>query len=162
MTHARLARWMPFEPQQLFPIFARVEDYRLFVPLCEESRVWGRTIGADLAEKFQAELTIVYPKLSIRERFTSAVIADPYRLTIRATSHERPFKQLESNWILHPSRGGTEIEMLLNYAMASRTLQLLLSGLFDYAMRKVMAAFEARARGLIPLPQASSRSLSEQ
>jgi ribosome-associated toxin RatA of RatAB toxin-antitoxin module len=52
--------------------------------------------------------------------------------------------------------------MFLNYAMASRTLQLLLSGLFDYAMRKVMAAFEARARRLIPLPQASSRSLSEE
>jgi coenzyme Q-binding protein COQ10 len=162
MTHARLARWTPFEPQQLFPIVARVEDYRLFVPLCEDSRVWGRIIGDDLAEKFQAELTIVYPKLAIRERFTSAVVADPYGLSVRATSHERPFKQLESNWTLHPSRGGTEIEMHLNYVMASRTLQLLLSGLFDYAMRKVMAAFEARARGLIPLPQASSRSLSEQ
>jgi coenzyme Q-binding protein COQ10 len=162
MTHARLARWMPFEPQQLFPVVARVEDYRLFVPLCEESRVWGRTIGADLAERFQAELTIVYPKLAIKERFTSAVVADPYRLTIRATSHERPFKQLESNWVLHPSRGGTEIEMLLNYAMASRMLQLLLSGLFDHAMRKVMAAFETRARVLIPSPQAPSRSFSQQ
>jgi coenzyme Q-binding protein COQ10 len=161
MTHARLARWMPFEPQQLFPIVARVEDYRLFVPLCEESRVWGRTIGSDLTERFQAELTIVYPKLAIRERFTSAVLADPYRLTVRATSHERPFNQLESIWVLHPSRSGTEIEMLLNYAMASRTLQLLLAGLFDHALRKVMAAFEARARGLITSPQASSRSLSQ-
>jgi coenzyme Q-binding protein COQ10 len=160
MTRARLARWMPFEPQQLFPIIARVEDYRFFVPLCEESRVWNRTIGADLAERFQAELIIVYPKLAIRERFTSNVVADPYKLTVRATSHERPFKQLESNWILHPARGGTEIEMLLNYAMASKTLQLLLSGLFDHAMRRVMAAFESRARGLITSPQASSRSLS--
>jgi coenzyme Q-binding protein COQ10 len=160
MTHTRLARWMPFEPQQLFPIIARVEDYRLFVPLCEESRVWNRTIGADLAERFQAELIIVYPKLAIRERFTSNVVADPYNLTVRATSHERPFKQLESNWILHPARGGTEIEMLLNYAMASKTLQLLLSGLFDHAMRKVMTAFESRARGLIKSPRASSRSLS--
>ena len=161
MTHARLARWMPFEPQQLFPIVARVEDYRLFVPLCEESRVWGRTIGSDLTERFQAELTIVYPKLAIRERFTSAVLADTYRLTVRATSHERPFNQLESIWVLHPSRSGTEIEMLLNYAMASRTLQLLLAGLFDHALRKVMAAFEVRARGLITSPQASSRSLSQ-
>ncbi|MGH6875073.1 MAG: type II toxin-antitoxin system RatA family toxin [Aestuariivirgaceae bacterium] len=162
MTHIRLARWMPFEPQQLFPIVARVEDYRLFVPLCEESRVWNRTIGVDLAERFQAELTIVYPKLAIRERFTSTVVADPYRLTVRATSHERPFKQLESNWTLHPARDGTEIEMLLNYAMASRTLQLLLSGLFDHAMRKVMAAFEARARGLITSPKVPSHFLSQQ
>lgn len=162
MTHARLARWMPFEPQQLFSIVARVEDYRLFVPLCEESRVWDRTIGADLAERFKAELTIVYPKLAIRERFTSVVVADPYRLTVRATSHERPFKHLESNWTLHPARGGTQIEMLLSYAMSSRALQLLLSGLFDHAMRKIMAAFEARARVIITSPQAASHSLSQQ
>jgi coenzyme Q-binding protein COQ10 len=105
---------------------------------------------------------IVYPKLAIRERFTSSVLADPYRLMVRATSHERPFKQLESNWTLHPARGGTDIEMLLNYAMASRTLQLLLSGLFDYAMRKVMSAFEARAQSLLTSPHLSSRSLPQE
>jgi coenzyme Q-binding protein COQ10 len=162
MTHTRLARWMPFEPQQLFPIVARVEDYRLFVPLCEESRVWNRIIGPDLAERFQAELVIVYPQLAIREKFISNVVADPYRLTVRATSRERPFRQLESNWVLHPARGGTDIEMLLNYAMASRTLQLLLSGLFDHAMRKVMSSFEARARSLIAPPQVSSRPLPQE
>jgi coenzyme Q-binding protein COQ10 len=161
MTHARLARWMAFEPQQLFAIIARVEDYRLFLPLCEESRVWNRTIGPDLAERFQAELVIVYPKLAIREKFTSTVVADPYRLTVRATSYERPFQQLESNWVLHPARGGTDIEMLLNYAMVSRTLQLLLSGLFDHAMRRIMAAFEARARSLLTPSQMPSRALPQ-
>jgi ribosome-associated toxin RatA of RatAB toxin-antitoxin module len=39
--------------------------------------------------------------------------------------------------------------MALDYAMASRTLQLLLTGLFDYTMRKVMAAFEQRARNVL-------------
>jgi coenzyme Q-binding protein COQ10 len=149
MSHARLARWMPFEPQQLFPIIARVEDYSEFLPLCSESRVWDRTIGTDQIERFQAELTIVYPKLAIREKFTSSVSADPYKLTVCALSRERPVKHLDCSWKLHPAKQGTEIEMVLDYAMASRALQVLLLGAFDYAMRKILAAFEQRARRIL-------------
>jgi ribosome-associated toxin RatA of RatAB toxin-antitoxin module len=39
--------------------------------------------------------------------------------------------------------------MSLDYAMVSRTLEFLLHGLFDYAMRRIMAAFEDRARNLL-------------
>jgi coenzyme Q-binding protein COQ10 len=146
MKRARLARWMPFSPQQLFPIITRVEDYDQFLPLCSQSRVWDRTVGADGVERFQAELTILYPKLGIREQFTSSVLADPHRLVVAASSRQPPVKSLECAWELKSSRGGTEIEMVLECEMASRTLQFLLHGLFDYAMRKIMAAFEDRAR----------------
>jgi coenzyme Q-binding protein COQ10 len=149
MSHARLARWMPFEPRQLFPIIAEVGDYSQFVPLCSHSRVWNRTVRPDGVEEFQAELTIDYPKLAIRETFTSNVTADPQRLTIVASSRDRPVKYLDCSWTLHPARGGTDIEMVLDYSMASRTLQLILLGLFDYAMRKIMAAFEDRARMIL-------------
>ena len=149
MSHAYLARWMPFESQQLFPVIARVEDYSQFLPLCKYSRVWSRTIGPDEIERFQAELTIVYPKLAIYETFTSSVVADPYKLTVTASSRDRPVKHLDCSWILHPAKGGTNIEMILDYAMASRTLQFLLLGLFDHVMRKIMAAFEERARSIL-------------
>jgi coenzyme Q-binding protein COQ10 len=146
MKRARLARWVPFSPQQVFPIVAGVESYDQFLPLCIRSRVWDRNKGFDGVERFQAELTIDYPKLNIREQFTSSVIADPHRLTVRASSRQPPVRHLECIWALRPSRGGTEIEMVLEYELASRTLQFILHGLFDYAMRKVMAAFEDRAR----------------
>jgi coenzyme Q-binding protein COQ10 len=146
MKRARLARWMPFSPQQLFPIIARVEDYDEFLPLCSQSRVWGRTLGSDGLERFEAELTIVYPKLGIRESFASSVVADPRGLLITASSRQPPVRHLECAWKLMPARGGTEIEMTLEFDMASRTLQFLLHGVFDYAMRKIMAAFEDRAR----------------
>jgi coenzyme Q-binding protein COQ10 len=137
---------MPFEPQRLYPIVAKVEDYAQFLPLCSHSRVWNRRVDSSGIEEFQAELTIDYPKLAIRETFTSNVVADPGRLTVTASSRDRPVKHLDCTWILHPLRGGTDIEMILDYAMASRALQLMLLGLFDYAMRKVMTAFEERAR----------------
>jgi coenzyme Q-binding protein COQ10 len=140
---------MPFEPLQIFPIIARVEDYSEFLPLCIESRVWNRMAGSDETEKFQAALTINYPKLAILETLTSSVVADPYKLTIRALSQDRPVRHLDCTWKLHPTRGGTDIEMILDYAMTSRSLQLLVLGLFDYAMRKVMIAFEERARRVL-------------
>jgi coenzyme Q-binding protein COQ10 len=140
---------MPFEPLQLFPIIAKVEDYSKFLPLCTESRVWNRMAGSDEVESFQAALTIEYSKLAIHETFTSSVVADPYKLTIRAQSEDRSVRHLDCTWNLHPARGGTDIEVILDYAMASRSLQLLLLGLFDYAMRKVMAAFEQRARRIL-------------
>lgn len=146
MKRARLARWVPFSPRQLFPIIAGVENYDQFLPLCSRSRVWDRTTGSDGVERFQAELTVDYPKLGIHELFTSSVLADPLRLTVTAISHEPPVRRLECMWSLRPSRSGTEIEMMLEYEMASRTLQFILHSLFDYAMRKVMAAFEDRAR----------------
>lgn len=152
MSHARVARWMPFEPRQLYPIVAKVEDYSQFLPLCTRSRVWNRSVGASGIEQFQAELTVEYPKLAINETFTSSVIADPVRLAVTASSRDRPVKHLDCSWILHPLRGGTDIEMILDYAMASRTLQLILLGLFDYAMRKIMTAFEERARTLLLSP----------
>jgi coenzyme Q-binding protein COQ10 len=146
MKRARLARWVAFSPQQLFPIIARVEDYDQFLPLCSRSRVWDRNLGSDGIERFQAELAIDYPKLGIHELLTSSVLADSRRLTVTASSRQPPVKHLECLWSLRASRGGTEIDMVLECELASRTLQLLLHGLFDFALRKVMAAFEGRAR----------------
>ncbi|HEY7764009.1 MAG TPA: SRPBCC family protein, partial [Aestuariivirgaceae bacterium] len=124
-------------------------DYAEFLPLCVGSRVLNRTFGADKAERFEAELTIAYPKLSIREVFISSVVADQRKLTVAASSRRPPVKHLDCVWSLHAARGGTEIEMSLDYAMVSRTLEFLLHGLFDYAMRRIMAAFEDRARNLL-------------
>jgi coenzyme Q-binding protein COQ10 len=146
MKRERLVRWVPFSPQQVFTIVAGVENYEQFLPLCTRSRVWDRAKGPNGVERFEAELAIDYPKLNIHEEFTSIVHTDPHRLTVKASSRQPPVRHLECTWALRSSRGGTEIEMMMEYEMASRTLQFLLHGLFDYAMRKVMAAFEDRAR----------------
>ena len=145
MKRERLVRWVPFLPEQVFPIVAGVEKYEQFLPLCTRSRMWDRATGSDGVEQFEAELTIDYPKLNIHEQFTSTVFTDPHRLTVKASSRQPPVRHLECIWALKASRSGTEIEMVLEYEMNSRTLQFLLHGLFDYAMRKVMAAFEDRA-----------------
>jgi coenzyme Q-binding protein COQ10 len=41
-----------------------------------------------------------------------------------------------------------DINFTVDYALKSKMLQVVLSGMFDMAVRKVMSAFEERARAL--------------
>lgn len=139
---------MPFPPSDLFAVVSKVEDYRYFLPLCEESRVWDSAVDEAGVTRFKAELAIAYSKLAIYERFACDVAADPASLTVTAASFRGPLKHLNNRWTLQPVSGGTDVEFYLDYAMSSRMLQFILSGMFDYAMRKIMNAFEERTRSL--------------
>lgn len=139
---------MPFPPADLFAIVAKVEDYRHFLPLCEESRVWDQSVDEVGVSRFKAELAIGYSKLAIYERFACDVAADPATLSVTAASFRGPLVHLDNRWTLQPVSGGTDVEFYLDYVMSSRMLQFILSGMFDYAMRKIMNAFEERARVL--------------
>lgn len=150
MTIVTVARRMPFRPAGLFAIVADVEAYKEFLPLCDHSRVWNRNVADDGVERFSAEISITYDKLAISERLRCDVVADPRAMTVTATSRTSPVKRLENRWTFEPVPEGTDVIFRLDYVMASRMLQLLLSGMFDYAMRKIMTAFEQRAKALLP------------
>ncbi len=150
MTIYTVARRMPYRPAHLYAIVADVEAYKEFLPLCDQSRVWNRTVDGEGVASFAAELSITYHRLAISERLRCDVIADPRALTVTATSHTSPFKRLDNRWILQPIPEGTDVIFRIDYVMASRMLRLLLSGMFDYAARKIMTAFEERAKALQP------------
>jgi coenzyme Q-binding protein COQ10 len=149
MTVVTVARRMRFRPRDLYAIVVDVAAYKDFLPLCDSSRVWNRSVSAEGVERFSAELSITYDKLPISERLTCEVVADPHALTIAASSTKPPVRRLENLWTLKTIPGGTDVIFRLDYLMASRMLQLLLTGMFDYAMRKVMTAFEQRAAKLL-------------
>jgi coenzyme Q-binding protein COQ10 len=149
MTVVTVARRMRFLPRDLYAIVVDVAAYKDFVPLCDSSRVWNRTVNAEGVERFSAELSITYDKLPISERLTCEVVGDPRALTVAATSTKPPVRRLDNLWTLKEIPEGTDVIFRLDYLMASRMLQLLLTGMFDYAMRKVMTAFEQRAAKLL-------------
>ncbi|HUR43043.1 MAG TPA: type II toxin-antitoxin system RatA family toxin, partial [Aestuariivirga sp.] len=63
---------------------------------------------------------------------------------------------LVSQWkIRRGVNGGSEIQFTVDYTLKSRSLQFLLSGMFDLIVRRVMAAFEARAKTLYGTPVAA-------
>jgi coenzyme Q-binding protein COQ10 len=151
MTVVNIARRMRFTPVDLYAIVVDVEAYKEFLPLCDRSRIWNRTVDAEGVERFSAELSITHDRLAISERLACEVVADPRTLTVTATSRKAPVRRLENRWTLKPIPEGTDVIFHLDYVMASRMLQFLLSGMFDHIMRKIMTAFEERAKAILAI-----------
>lgn len=139
-THAE-RRLLPYTPEQLFDLVADVERYPEFLPWCLAARIRkreGNVIHADLMIGFRM----------VRERFTSKVELMPPR-RIHVTYAEGPFKYLNNHWTFEPSGdGGCMIDFFVDFEFRNRMLQKLIELLFHEAVRRMVAAFEGRARAL--------------
>jgi coenzyme Q-binding protein COQ10 len=145
-THAE-KRLLPYSPEQLFDLVAQVERYPEFLPWCLAARIRSRSedvVVADLVIGFRM----------IRERFTSHVRLDRAR-RIDVRYADGPFKHLDNHWIFEPVApcaelpgGGTLIDFYVDFEFRSKLLQGLIGVLFNEATRRMVAAFEARARQL--------------
>jgi coenzyme Q-binding protein COQ10 len=149
MTKFSVTRTVPYTADQVYAIAADVANYRKFLPLVRSSIVSNRKRQADGVETFDAAMTVTYKKLKIDQTFISRVEADPKTRTVKSTSDQGAVKHMLSIWTIKEAPGGkSEIDYFVEYQLRSRTMQFFLSGLFDMAMRKIFAAFEARAREL--------------
>jgi coenzyme Q-binding protein COQ10 len=149
MPKFNITREMPYSARQLLEVALDVGSYKFFVPLVKESTVINRKTGPDGVETFDATLRVLYRKLRIDESFRSHVEVDRKNLMVTATSKDGPVSNLISNWKIRDlPNGRSEVDYSVDYTLKSRTLQFLLSGMFDLAMRKIMTAFEKRAASL--------------
>lgn len=156
MPKFNVTRSVPYSAEQVFAIARDVKHYRDFLPLVKRSVVRNARDLGDGHEAFEGELTIAYKKLSIEEVMTSNVTVDPAKLTVTAESSQGPVKRLVSEWKIVPlGENLSEISFSVDYELRSRTLQFVLSGMFDMAVRRIMTAFEDRARELYGMPAKS-------
>jgi coenzyme Q-binding protein COQ10 len=138
-THAE-QRVLPYTPEQLFALVADVERYPEFLPWCVGARIRERQpqlIIADLIIGFRV----------FRERFTSRVALTPPR-RIDVTYTEGPFRYLDNHWTFDPAPGGCRLDFFVDFEFKSRILQRVIELLFHEAVRRMVAAFEARAQHL--------------
>ncbi len=135
-------RHLPYRPEQLFDLVADIERYPEFLPWCVGARVRSRTdreIVADLMIGFRL----------IRERFTSRVTLDRERRRIDAAYTEGPFRYLDNHWIFEPDgQGGTLLDFHVDFEFRSIVLQKVIGVVFNEAVRRMVGAFETRAREL--------------
>ncbi len=157
MTKFTVTRRVPFSAGQIYPIAADVAAYKEFLPLVTGSTTLNRQKLPSGGESFDAALTIAYKKLNISETLTSHVVTDPESRTVTAHSEEGPVKSLDSEWrIVAAGDDECDIQFTVDYTMKSRSLQFLLSGMFDLMVRRIMTAFEQRARKLYSGPATAS------
>jgi coenzyme Q-binding protein COQ10 len=128
----------------MFDLVADVERYPQFVPLCQALTVRRRSHDGEGREVIVADMTVAYK--FIRETFTSRVTLDRPNMTILVEYLEGPFRRMNNRWSFRPlSENSCEVEFFLAYEFRSRTLALLMGGVFDAAFRRFAAAFERRA-----------------
>lgn len=145
-THAE-KRILPYTPDQLFELVAQVERYPEFLPWCLAVRTRsheGNELISDMVIGFKM----------IRERFTTRVTLDrPRRVDVAYT--DGPFRYLNNHWIFEPVApspkfpfGGTCIDFYIDFEFHSKLLQSIIGALFNEAVKRLVHAFELRAKQL--------------
>ncbi len=127
----------------MYDLIADVEHYPQFLPLCEalviksrEERN-GRTI-------LIADMTVAYK--FVRETYGSRVMLDEKRKRVFVEAISGPFRKLDNRWTIREvDENSCDVEFYIDYEFKSRTLQLLMGSMFDYAFGKFSDAFVERA-----------------
>ncbi len=134
-------RVLPYTAEQLFDLVAAVERYPEFLPWCKETRILARE-----GDVFHAEMTIGFK--TVRQAFGSRVeTARPHRIDVEPT--RGPFRRMENRWrFADLPGGGCRVDFEVDFEFRSRLLRTLIGALFHEAARRMVAAFEARARAL--------------
>ena len=157
MPKFNVTRRVPYNVEQVYEIAGDVSKYKEFMPLVKRSLVRNRVKHADGTETMESELEVSYKKLGIKETLRSRVTVDWASKLVTSQSSEPPVTHLNAQWqIREIGPDECEIEFNVDYALKSRAMQFVLSGMFDLVVRKVMNAFEERARELYGPGKASA------
>jgi coenzyme Q-binding protein COQ10 len=143
-THAE-ERFLPYTPEQLFDLVAAVERYPEFLPWCVGARILRRE-----GNVFYADLMIGFKM--VRETFTSKVtLSRPERIDVEY--QKGPFRRLTNHWVFKRERDGTVIDFFIDFEFHSRLLRKMIGPLFNEAVRRMVSAFETRARAVYGEPE---------
>lgn len=131
---------LPYTPEQMFDLVADVGKYQEFAPWCVASRVTKRE-GEGV---FYADLIVGY-KL-FREKFSSKVFLQrPDHIYIE---YQRgPLKHLKNHWrFIREDDGSCLIDFSVEFEFKNNVLQGLAQLFFQEVIKRMVGAFEARAR----------------
>ena len=138
-THAE-RRALPYTPEQMYALVADIERYPDFLPWCRAARITrhdGDVLYADLVIGFKM----------FRERFTSKVTLSPPD-SVHVDYIKGPMRHLNNHWRFEPHDDGCLIDFYVDFEFRSVLLQGAIGLLFNEAARRMVSAFETRARAL--------------
>jgi len=144
-------RRLPYSVEQMFDLVADVDRYAEFLPWVVATRVRSNTeteLIADMLVGFNA----------LREKFTSRVAKDrPHRIEVLYV--DGPLQDLDNVWLFRPiGPDACEIDFRVEFTFRSALFEKLAGQYFDKAFRKMVAAFEDRARALYGSSNSSATS----
>lgn len=139
-THAE-QKHLPYTPEQLFTLVAEVEKYPEFLPWCIASRTKKRQDNV-----IYSDLIIGYKM--VREKFTSKVTLE-YPGHIRVEYLDGPMRYLSNHWkFIREEDGSCIIDFYVDFEFKNPFFQRLMGIFFNEAVRRMVDAFETRAKKL--------------
>ncbi|WP_010163814.1 type II toxin-antitoxin system RatA family toxin [Sphingomonas sp. PAMC 26617] len=133
-------RHLPYTPEQMFDMVADVGRYPEFLPWVSQIRVRSRSetqLVADMIVGFKG----------LRETFTSKVeMVRPDRIHVDYL--DGPLKYLRNEWLFRPEPQGCAVDFTVDFAFKNRVFEMLAGQVFGTALRKMIGAFEDRAKVL--------------
>jgi coenzyme Q-binding protein COQ10 len=134
-------RRLPYSPEQMFDLVADVRRYPEFLPWVSAMRVRRDSDTETLAD-------MIVGFKGLRETFTSRVQkARPN--TLRVEYVDGPLKYLYNDWHFRPDgEGGSLVDFTVDFAFKNRMFEMLAGQVFGVALRRMIGAFEERARAL--------------
>ncbi len=125
----------------MFDLVADVGRYAEFLPWVSAIRVRSNSeteMVADMIVGFKG----------LRETFTSRV-AKHRPDSIRVDYVDGPLQHLSNDWTFRSDgQGGCLVDFCVDFAFKNRIFEMLAGQMFDRALRKMIGAFEDRARAL--------------
>ncbi len=139
-------RIFPYDPDQVFDLVADVEAYPEFLPWCVGARLRSHAQNEEGHRMFVSDLIIRFKMF--REKFTSRVTLHREGTSIKVEYLDGPFEHLHNEWRFAEHPDGTELEFEIDFKFRNFVLNKLITQLFEEAVSKMVAAFEARAEEL--------------
>ena len=133
-----------FTAKQMYELVADIDNYREFLPWCNDSKIIEITNIDNEKKTLIADLEIGYKDLVYTYR--SNVLLNNQELTIKVDFVHGPFKNLDNRWIFKKiDDQSCEIEFFIDFELNVGVLNLLISKFFDKAFKKMVNSFENRA-----------------
>jgi coenzyme Q-binding protein COQ10 len=144
-------RRLPYSAEQMFDLVADVGCYGEFLPWVIATRV-----KSDSESEMVADMLVGFNAL--REKFTSRVLKQrPERIEVIYL--DGPLQDLDNVWHFRSlGPDACEIDFHVEFTFRSAIFEKLAGQYFDRAFRKMVAAFEERARALYGSSSSSATS----
>ena len=131
-------RELPHSDEQMFALVTDIVRYPEFLPWVIALRV--RSDGEN-----EAVADMIVGFKGLRESFSCPVHKERPRQVV-VSSIDGPMKHLSNEWHFAPlDGGGCRVDFMVDFSFRSRVFETLAGQMFDKALRKMIAAFEARA-----------------
>lgn len=139
MPSHREHKILPYTPQQMYDLVLDIESYPEFLPWCAGARINQRG-----NEFLLADVMVGYKML--REKFSSRVEFVPDQ-SIHVKYLNGPMRHLQNDWhFASAAAGQCQVDFSIDFEFSSPLLQILIEKFFNEALKRMISAFEQRAR----------------